>query len=105
MPPAFFPSLFVPPVNRHGLVLFFPILFLDFLLVWAAEASQNRFLKSNIGSKREVLIEDYDEQAQAYFGYSDNYIRVFVKSEDDISKQIVRPSFTNIYKNGLLGVL
>lgn len=71
----------------------------------AAEASQNRFLKSNIGSKREVLIEDYDEQAQAYFGYSDNYIRVFVKSEDDISKQIVRPSFTNIYKNGLLGVL
>jgi threonylcarbamoyladenosine tRNA methylthiotransferase MtaB len=71
----------------------------------AAEASQNRFLKSNIGSQREVLIEDYDNITREYIGYSDNYIRVFVKSEEDISNQIVKPSLIQVYKNGLLGVL
>ncbi|MDX9888886.1 MAG: tRNA (N(6)-L-threonylcarbamoyladenosine(37)-C(2))-methylthiotransferase MtaB [Anaerovoracaceae bacterium] len=71
----------------------------------AAEDSQNRFLERNLGAQREVLIEEYDDKALEYIGYSDNYIRVFVKSEEDILNQIVRPSLKRVYKNGLLGVI
>ena len=71
----------------------------------AADESQKRFLEQNIGTRRDVLIEEYDSQAQGYVGYSDNYIRVFVKSEVELLNQIVRPVLTQTYRNGLVGML
>jgi len=71
----------------------------------AADESQKRFLEKNIGTNREVLIEEYDPQAKAYVGYSDNYIRVFLNSEVDVSNQVVRPILAKTYRNGMIGVL
>lgn len=71
----------------------------------AADDSQDRFLQKNIGYRRQVLIEDYDSECQEYSGYSDNYIRVFIKSDFDILNQMVYPTLLKVYKNGMIGVL
>lgn len=71
----------------------------------AADESQRRFLEKNLGSHREVLVEDYDSEAAAYVGYSDNYIRVYIKSKNDLSNQIVNPLLTQVYKHGAIGIL
>lgn len=74
-------------------------------LTKAADESHLRFLRKNIGSYRQVLIEEYDSKAKAYVGYSDNYIRVFVTSEKDLSHEMVTPLLTQTFRNGLIGVL
>lgn len=71
----------------------------------AADDSQNRFLEKNIGFQRQVLIEEYDSQSQEYAGYSDNYIKVFIKSELDILNQMVAPTLLEVYKSGMRGSL
>ncbi len=69
----------------------------------AAEKSQNRFLKQNIGNVVRVLIEENNEKG-VYTGFSDEYIRVFMEEEVPLN-QFVRVELTEPWGEGMKGRL
>ena len=46
-------------------------------LMQLAEKVSQKFFEKNIGSTRAVLFEEYDDNAEAVVGYTDNYIRSY----------------------------
>ncbi len=46
-----------------------------------------------IGEQLSVLIESYDEEKDVYFGHTSNYLDVYVKSNHDITRQVVKVKF------------
>ena len=50
-------------------------------LIDAGEQASRRFFQENQGSVRRVLIEEYAEDYGCLTGYTDNYIRVYIKGE------------------------
>jgi len=69
----------------------------------AAEKSQNRFFKQNIGNMVRVLIEEKNEKG-VYTGFSDEYIRVFLEEEVPLN-QFVRVELTEPWGEGMKGRL
>jgi len=69
----------------------------------AAEKSQNRFFKQNIGNMVRVLIEEKNEKG-VYTGFSDEYIRVFMEEEVPLN-QFVRVELTEPWGEGMKGRL
>lgn len=51
-------------------------------LTEAGEAASRRFFQLNKGSVRRVLVEEYVPEQECLTGYTDNYIRVYLKSKD-----------------------
>jgi threonylcarbamoyladenosine tRNA methylthiotransferase MtaB len=72
-----------------------------------AEKASLEFLEKNIGSTTKVLIEEINLQEKQIIGYSDNYIRVYIDSNDnDLSKSInefKRVYLIEKYRDGLKG--
>lgn len=64
-------------------------------LMELADKISEDFNKNNIGKERIVLFEEYDEKKGAVTGYTDNYIRAYLKCTPEDSKE---------YENKLLTV-
>ncbi len=47
-------------------------------LIEASEEVANKFIQKNLGTKNKVLFEEYDENAMAVTGYTDNYIKAYM---------------------------
>ena len=79
------------------------------LLTKAGEKASEEFLKSCIGSIRQVLYEEYHEKDGTVSGYSDNYIKVYhpvsgPKEAETLLNRFVKTEFQMIYKEGIKGV-
>lgn len=66
------------------------------------EASKN-FMLSNKGSVRPVLFEEYLEEEGLMTGYTDNYIKVYVNTSDDLSNTFADVKLGGLMKDGLEG--
>ena len=58
----------------------------------AAKASEETFVKGQIGTTAKVLFEIYKDGINE--GYSENYTRVLLKSEENLSGKIVTLKLT-----------
>ena len=76
-----------------------------------AEAAEKKFFERNIGAVAKVLVEEPD--GEDIRGYSDNYIRVYINSNDrgimdslqteTVFGEFVNVKLTEIYKDGMKG--
>ena len=76
-----------------------------------AEAAEKKFFERNIGTVAKVLVEEPD--GEDIRGYSDNYIRVYINSNDrgimdslqteTVFGEFVNVKLTEIYKDGMKG--
>jgi len=80
------------------------------LLIKAGDLSSQRFFNNNIGSQRRVLIEEYVKSIDSYTGFTDNYIKVYIKASqgslrnDEVRiNEFVNVELTALYKDGMLG--
>ena len=48
-----------------------------------ADEAEKKFLTASIGDVRRVLIEEYLMEEGAFTGYTDNYIKVYIKSDNE----------------------
>ena len=60
------------------------------MLMEAGNSASQRFFEANRGKTRTVLIEEYLEELGCLTGYTDNYIRVYIETENDIGNHIRR---------------
>lgn len=78
-------------------------------LIKVGEETGKRFLQDQIGTKRKVLIETLDSNTGMLSGYTDNYIRVYLKSPEDgrsgdWMNGFVDTTLTELYLDGMIGV-
>ncbi len=73
------------------------------MLSEAAEESASRFFKQNIGAERVVLFEEYDEIANMNTGYTDNYIRVYVQSDENLGNTLQAVKLKELFRDGMSG--
>jgi len=73
------------------------------ILSGAAEDSARRFFEQNIGTDREVLFEEYDEGTNMNIGYADNYIRVYVQSEENLGNTLRIVKLKELFRDGMSG--
>jgi threonylcarbamoyladenosine tRNA methylthiotransferase MtaB len=66
-----------------------------------AEDSLQSFIKRFLGQTGEVLFEQ--KSGGLWSGLTGNYIRVFVKSGDDLTNQLLPVTLMKAYKDGILG--
>jgi threonylcarbamoyladenosine tRNA methylthiotransferase MtaB len=71
------------------------------------QAEQDAFLlrQNYVGKPLEVLIETYDEKQEAFFGHSDNFLPVYIKSQGLKSNDLVTCTPTENSPLGLLASL
>jgi threonylcarbamoyladenosine tRNA methylthiotransferase MtaB len=74
-------------------------------LIKAGEEAGKRFLLQNLGTIRTVLIEQCDPNTGLYEGFSENYIKVYCRSDQDISNQFAAVKLIEVYSDGVLGNL
>ncbi|NLP31283.1 MAG: tRNA (N(6)-L-threonylcarbamoyladenosine(37)-C(2))-methylthiotransferase MtaB [Clostridiales bacterium] len=76
-------------------------------LIRVAEITSEKMIKTNLGEKRKVLFEEYDEATGLISGFSDNYIKVYCKVKEDLANELLNQfavvSFMEKYKEGVLG--
>jgi len=67
------------------------------------------FLQDNIGTYRQLLVEEINPVTGMISGYTENYIRVYVLTEDiDKNKwanKFVRVKLMKLYLDGMIGVM
>jgi len=76
-------------------------------LISGGDMSARRFFENNTGKIRRVLIEEYLENNCTYTGYTDNYIRVYIKGNyfDSASlNTFTIVKLTGLYGDGMKGV-
>lgn len=76
------------------------------VLLQEGEASAQRFFVRNAGKIKRVLLEEYVEEAACYTGYSDNYIKVYIKGCDENrleTNAFYMVQLTQPYRDGMLG--
>ena len=66
-----------------------------------ADKSRENFLKSQIGKVCEVLVEESIEGE--YIGYTENYLKCFIRSNEDLTNKIVNVKITELYNSGVKG--
>jgi threonylcarbamoyladenosine tRNA methylthiotransferase MtaB len=64
---------------------------------------EKEWKKKNLGQIRQVLFEK--KKDNFWQGLTDNYLKVFVKSEKNLANQILPVKLVKLYKEGLLGKL
>ena len=62
---------------------------------------RERFIKENINTQHQVLIEEVDGEFS--LGYTENYIYTYIEGQHEIG-EIVNVELKEIFKNGMLGV-
>ncbi len=73
------------------------------VLAQAAEVGRRRFLSGMLGREADVLFEQ--KEGNFLQGFSGNYVKVFVKAEQDLSAAIKKVKIKEFYRDGLLGEL
>ena len=70
-------------------------------LIELSENLEHEYIKSFLGKELNVLLEKKinSGRKEKYFGYSDNYLKIFVESKDDLVNKIVKVKLTDINKN------
>ncbi len=74
------------------------------LMTKACDLSQEQFLKAHIGREFDVLFE-YTVTEEGTQGHTKNYMTVFVKSDKNISTQILRVKITDVHNGHCIGQL
>ena len=69
-----------------------------------AEAAQTEFNNSLIGTKQTILFEG-STKTQLYYGHALNYVKVCVRSQKDVTNQILEVKITSANKDGCFGIL
>lgn len=73
------------------------------MLIEKAENVSRDFLLSTLGTERTVLFEEFDEHKGLIMGYTDNYIRVYVKNDGDYINEFRRVKLSELYEDGIIG--
>jgi threonylcarbamoyladenosine tRNA methylthiotransferase MtaB len=71
------------------------------MLALAAESAQS-FHKRFLGSIMPVLWEQSSNGV--WSGLTDNYIRVYAKSDDDLANKLLPAKLVRLYRDGLMGI-
>jgi len=66
-----------------------------------AEDSMQKFIERFLGQTGEVLFEQ--KSGGLWSGLTGNYIRVYVKSDNDLTNQILPVTLVKAHKDGILG--
>lgn len=74
------------------------------LMLKLAEAAQIEFNNSLLGTKQTVLFEG-NAKTKLYHGHAPNYVKVCVRSQKDITNQILDVKITSADKNSCFGIL
>lgn len=74
-------------------------------LIGISEAVASRFNNQFIGTTQEVLIEIKNKNTGFYEGLTDNYIKVYCKSDTNIENQFVKVMITESFEDGLKGII
>jgi threonylcarbamoyladenosine tRNA methylthiotransferase MtaB len=78
-------------------------------LIDAGDISSTRFFEKNSGQKNCVLIEEYVAGIGCYTGYTDNYIKAYIKKNqsnlDNDINEFVNVRLTEVFKDGMLAEL
>lgn len=72
-------------------------------LMEQGEIISNGFLHRNIGKKRRVLFEEFDNRTGCITGYTDNYIKVYVKNYREIPAEFCDVLLKDVYEDGMIG--
>lgn len=73
-------------------------------LIAAGECAAARFFAGCIGTKRRVLVEEFDVASAAFMGYTDNYIKTYISGQSGCQcGEFVTVTLTDIYKDGMKG--
>ncbi len=76
------------------------------MLMEAGELASQRFFQANEGKVRTVLIEEYLENMDCMTGYTDNYIRVYIKGNDpEIINTFCPVKLEESFMDGMMGKL
>ncbi len=68
-----------------------------------AQELEENYLSSQIGKIKTVLFE---EVSDGYWcGHSDNYIRIYLKSDENLKNQVKEVKTTSLFSDGLLGMM
>ncbi|HIU63470.1 MAG TPA: tRNA (N(6)-L-threonylcarbamoyladenosine(37)-C(2))-methylthiotransferase MtaB [Candidatus Avacidaminococcus intestinavium] len=67
------------------------------------EASQVRFCKNLCGSELSVLFEQ-ENNTGIWEGLSGNYVKIYVRSEENLAGQVKTVKTTELFQDGLLGI-
>lgn len=68
-----------------------------------ADASQQRFAQQHIGRTLNVLYEEQTNETGVWSGYTDNYIRVTMRSRENLGNRIVRTRLVECVEDGVRG--
>ena len=76
----------------------------------AGKKASGAFYARNAGQKARVLVEEYDESTGMMYGYSDNYIKVYVNCDDSEMFASYGNTFAEVrlagkFRDGMKGVL
>lgn len=74
-------------------------------LIEVSEKTAKRFNKQFIGTTQEVLFEIKNEKTQYYEGLTDNYIKIYCKSEKDLVNQFAKVKLAEEFEDGIKGIL
>ena len=76
------------------------------VLMEAGEMASQRFYEANRGKVRTVLIEEYLENMDCMTGYTDNYIRVYIKgNQPDLINTFCPVELGESFMDGMAGIL
>jgi len=77
------------------------------MLLKAEEETGKQFLRNQIGTKRQLLIEDIDSKTGTISGYTENYIRVFVPNigldKERSINTFMDVRLIELFQDGMLG--
>jgi len=78
-------------------------------LIRTSEEAADRFIERNLGTVRSVLFEETDTERGLISGYSDNFIKVYVKiegeNENNLLNCIENVRLSERFLDGVLGIL
>ena len=76
------------------------------VLMEAGEMASQRFYEANRGKVRTILVEEYLENIDCMTGYTDNYIRVYIKGrQDELINTFCPVQLDESFMDGMSGTL
>lgn len=75
------------------------------LLIETGEQASKAFCLKNKGMRRTVLIEKLDEKTGYLEGFSENYMKVYVKGAEALINHFVTVRIDDCYGDGVIGIL
>lgn len=73
-------------------------------MISAADECMEAFLKNQLSKTYPVLVETRIKNGM-FEGYTPNYTRVFIKSDSDLGGQIVNVKLTELFDDGMIGIV